>query len=705
MGKIADLFFGSHIDDTGLILDAKRAGDKAGQTMGQRMSGGIKSASVGMFAGIGAAGALAAFSSIDAAISGTIGFLNQAKDAALEEERSLARLDAALQANVKGWDGNSDAIEKVLASRMRLGFADDEQRDSLAKLVAVTKDHNKALELQRIAMDLARLRGMDLSAAGELVGKVYGGNIGILSRYGIQLKKGTTATEALAEIQAMAAGQAEAYAETNEGKLLASQIRVGEQMERIGARVLPGFVAAMESGADAVENLSGVLDLLDGKLPETEEGMQGLIDIINTLNPTAGNASSALDTASEAFNRIQEEERRAAAAARDAANAFDDSSYDIAESSRAAGFAIKEGFGDASKDAARAVRTSARDILASIQGLRAGAEGDAQAAAAALYDPIILAIEEAETAEELRQVKKRLRDQTITADERAELHKRRQELGKTLIEQNGLLLTYGTKAEQISKTSAFLASGFWAQAYEGATPEQAAALDAWRLTLQQRVAGMQEDSRTGAEGVVDNYTGELESGRGAVNRATINLVSGSAGPFSRAGQEARKHGETAGQKFADGIRSKTYAVATASARLAATMSNYLKQSSPAKLGPLSQGGGSEGWGATAIELLADGMFAHVRDVTKAASAVAGGMAAGFTPNVPRWSLASALALPTAGAVPLSGGVTTSPGTVIHNHNVTVPITGLLKARDSFEVGDRLLRLQENGVLDTPEEYS
>jgi hypothetical protein len=669
MGKIADLFFGSHIDDTGLILDAKRAGDKAGQTMGQRMSGGIKSASVGMFAGIGAAGALAAFSSIDAAISGTIGFLNQAKDAALEVERSLARLDAALQANVKGWDGNSDAIEKVLASRMRLGFADDEQRDSLAKLVAVTKDHNKALELQRIAMDLARLRGMDLSAAGELVGKVYGGNIGILSRYGIQLKKGTTATEALAEIQAMAAGQAEAYAETNEGKLLASQIRVGEQMERIGARVLPGFVAAMESGADAVENLSGVLDLLDGKLPETEEGMQGLIDIINTLNPTAGNASSALDTASEAFNRIQEEERRAAAAARDAANAFDDSSYDIAESSRAAGFAIKEGFGDASKDAARAVRTSARDILASIQGLRAGAEGDAQAAAAALYDPIILAIEEAETAEELRQVKKRLRDQTITADERAELHKRRQELGKTLIEQNGLLLTYGTKAEQISKTSAFLASGFWAQAYEGATPEQAAALDAWRLTLQQRVAGMQEDSRTGAEGVVD------------------------------------KHGETAGQKFADGIRSKTYAVATASARLAATMSNYLKQSSPAKLGPLSQGGGSEGWGATAIELLADGMFAHVRDVTKAASAVAGGMAAGFTPNVPRWSLASALALPTAGAVPLSGGVTTSPGTVIHNHNVTVPITGLLKARDSFEVGDRLLRLQENGVLDTPEEYS
>ena len=96
---------------------------------------------------------------------------------------------------------------------------------SLAKLVSVTKDATEALELQRIAMDLARLRGMDLATASDLIGKVYGGNVGILSRYGIQLEKGTTATEALAEIQRRAAGQAAAYADTTQGKLVRAQIR------------------------------------------------------------------------------------------------------------------------------------------------------------------------------------------------------------------------------------------------------------------------------------------------------------------------------------------------------------------------------------------------------------------------------------------------------------------------------------------------
>ena len=91
-------------------------------------------------------------------------------------------------------------------ARTDLAFADDDQRASLQRLVSVTGDITKALELQRTAMDLARLRGMDLATAGDLIGKVYAGNLGTLSRYGIVLKKGTTATEALAEIQRRAAG-------------------------------------------------------------------------------------------------------------------------------------------------------------------------------------------------------------------------------------------------------------------------------------------------------------------------------------------------------------------------------------------------------------------------------------------------------------------------------------------------------------------
>ena len=58
---------------------------------------------------------------------------------------------------------------------------------------------------------------MDVAKAGELIGKVAGGNVGILGRYGIQVRKGATETEALALLQAKFAGQAEAYGNTAAG--------------------------------------------------------------------------------------------------------------------------------------------------------------------------------------------------------------------------------------------------------------------------------------------------------------------------------------------------------------------------------------------------------------------------------------------------------------------------------------------------------
>jgi hypothetical protein len=76
--------------------------------------------------------------------------------AAREETISVAKLDAALKANVASWDGNTEAIEAALKARMDLGYADDEQRDSLAQLVAVTKDSTAALDIQRTAKQSIR---------------------------------------------------------------------------------------------------------------------------------------------------------------------------------------------------------------------------------------------------------------------------------------------------------------------------------------------------------------------------------------------------------------------------------------------------------------------------------------------------------------------------------------------------------------------
>lgn len=223
--------------------------------------------------------------------------------AAIAEEKSLAKLGAALEANVEDWDGNTTAIEKALQARIRLGFADDEQRESLATLVAVTKDATKALELQRTAMDLARLRNIDLAAASDIVGKVYGGNIGILSRYGIQLEKGISATEAIAKVQQLAAGQAEAYANTTGGKLLAAQTRIDEAMEKFGGVTLPLVADGASAVADVVEGLANGFDVLNGKVPESrdevaglEQNFIGLFGALGSVLPGFALVSDAMDT-------------------------------------------------------------------------------------------------------------------------------------------------------------------------------------------------------------------------------------------------------------------------------------------------------------------------------------------------------------------------------------------------------------------------
>jgi len=173
--------------------------------------------------------------------------------AAMEEEASIAKLGTSLKANIPAWDGNTAAIEKVLGARMALGFSDDEQRQSLALLVGATHDVTKALDIQRTAMDLARIKGISLAEASNALIKVEGGQFRALKALGIVLKEGATATEALAAVQAVAKGQAESYADTTAGKLLVAQTKIGEAMEKFGGVVLPVV-------ADAFSGLADILD-------------------------------------------------------------------------------------------------------------------------------------------------------------------------------------------------------------------------------------------------------------------------------------------------------------------------------------------------------------------------------------------------------------------------------------------------------------
>lgn len=220
-------------------------------------SGGFKA----LVQGVGMGAGMSAYNLMLGAVTGVTNAIGDSISAAIAEEASIAKLGTALKANIPNWNGNTDAIEKTLSARMKLGFADDEQRESLALLVAATNDSAKALDLQRTAMDLARLKGISLADASAALIKVEGGQFRLLKSLGIELKDNATQTEALAAVQKAAEGQAAAYAETTGGKLLVAQTQIGEAMEKFGTAILPAVAEGLTSVSNALDRTS--MDLAD----------------------------------------------------------------------------------------------------------------------------------------------------------------------------------------------------------------------------------------------------------------------------------------------------------------------------------------------------------------------------------------------------------------------------------------------------------
>jgi len=213
-----------------------------------------KQGAKGFAIGAGAFAAAKAFSVFQSAVSGATDFLMDSVKAAIADEASVKRLAASLQANVAGFDGHTEAIERNIKAMQRFGFDDEELRDSLTVLVGATHDVGKAQQVMGTAMDLARFKGIDLRTASEALIKVEGGHYRSLAQLGIKLKEGATATEALAAVQAVAEGQMEAYAETVEGKAVAAQIQFNEAQEDFGRKAMPVAAEALRVLALALDS-------------------------------------------------------------------------------------------------------------------------------------------------------------------------------------------------------------------------------------------------------------------------------------------------------------------------------------------------------------------------------------------------------------------------------------------------------------------
>jgi len=186
--------------------------------------------------------------------AGTVitGALVKCTKAANDEQIGINRLSQQLANVGVAYDEVKDSLEGVIsATQYKTGVADDQQRAALGDLIIATGDYQRALDLLPLALDLAAAKQMDVGAAAELVGKVAAGNLGTLSRYGIVLQEGATASEALAVLQDKVAGSAEAT--VNPMDRLKNSM--SDLQEAVGKALLPDlekFVGWAVDGIDKV---------------------------------------------------------------------------------------------------------------------------------------------------------------------------------------------------------------------------------------------------------------------------------------------------------------------------------------------------------------------------------------------------------------------------------------------------------------------
>jgi hypothetical protein len=190
----------------------------------------------------------------------TIGALALSGKAAADEEKAIKGLRQAITNTGEAYSEYKEGIKGAIDTGLDMAYADEDIYASLQALTEQTGSADVALKKLPLAMDLARAKGMDLASAAQLVGKVTQGNTAILSRYGITLAEGATATQVLAELQAKFGGQAKAYSDTSSASFDKLSITFDNLKESIGAVVLP----VMEKFTTALTTL---LDLWN-KIPE-----------------------------------------------------------------------------------------------------------------------------------------------------------------------------------------------------------------------------------------------------------------------------------------------------------------------------------------------------------------------------------------------------------------------------------------------------
>jgi hypothetical protein len=251
--------------------------------------GGLKNASVTAFKGIAAASA-----AVGAAL---IAFGVNAVQAALDDERSTLKLNAALKARGILTDGLKGAIDKQIESMAALGITDDEVRAGIEVSSRFFKKQADILAVNAAAADIAAVTGGDLADIITTIGKGARGSTRGLIALGITVKKGAKLQDILTATTGKYGGIAKEIANSTSGKLASAQIRFNEAIEKFGYKLMPIFEEALnyavEEGIPAFEK---ALDELTPVIYDIYENqIKPLLKSVDDLALSFGTTGGAIE--------------------------------------------------------------------------------------------------------------------------------------------------------------------------------------------------------------------------------------------------------------------------------------------------------------------------------------------------------------------------------------------------------------------------
>lgn len=252
--EIGELVYKIQADVAGFGAQLKEA-ENAVQQLSKQIQKQTQEQTKAVFNGV------AAWDLLKKGIGMATGFLEDSVKSSMEAAKTMALVRQNVQNAGLSYDSLSGKIKQAAESALEMGFDDEEAAMSLSRMMLVTKDYDKALQLHHLALDLARNKNIDLSTATTLLAQVTQGNNRVLKQYGIELKDDASAADNLASLQDKVKGSAEAFANTAAGKLAAVNEKWQNMKESIGDRVTPALTDLL---SHAEEALPAITDLLTG---------------------------------------------------------------------------------------------------------------------------------------------------------------------------------------------------------------------------------------------------------------------------------------------------------------------------------------------------------------------------------------------------------------------------------------------------------